>query len=225
MLFRVWGVDNKKKKKMTEKGSKKRKADEQDSTLFESSVQDLLIHLIHRIDELRDENMILHKQMDFLCKDVETMRCLLVAKTSSTNYTSLNKGVEKKKRNEEIIMSEDEDKDKENNNNNNNNNTAVRGEEPRKNLTKKRQPCENCGRWSHKKEMCWRKNPEKAPKEWQEKAEEKRKKSEERKSYEQRMDFNAKLAYATASKEEKRERLLLVVTPRRGPLLVGVEAS
>ena len=56
-----------------------------------------------------------------------------------------------------------------------------------------------------RKKCVGEKNPEKAPKEWQEKAEEIRKKSEERKSNEQRMDFNAKLAYATASKEEKRE--------------------
>ena len=43
-----------------------------------------------------------------------------------------------------------------------------------------------------------------APSEWKKKAEELKKSEQERKKSEDRMDFNAKLAYASASKEERR---------------------
>ena len=43
-----------------------------------------------------------------------------------------------------------------------------------------------------------------APDIWRKKAEELKKNEQERKKYEDRMDFNAKLAYASASKEERR---------------------
>ena len=60
----------------------------------------------------------------------------------------------------------------------------------------RRKPCEHCNMWSHQEDKCFRKNPSIAPEEWRKKAEEL--------IYED-MDFNAKLAYATASREEKRE--------------------
>ena len=69
---------------------------------------------------------------------------------------------------------------------------------------KHKPPCEHCKRWDHMLDQCWRKNPEIAPPKWREKAEGLRKKEEDRKKYVDTMDFNASLAFAAASKEEKR---------------------
>ena len=49
--------------------------------------------------------MVLHKQMDFLCQDVETLKNLLKAQTSSTNYTSERQHHGRKKKQELEISS------------------------------------------------------------------------------------------------------------------------
>ena len=204
---------------MSEKeSSRKRKAS--DAELYSmkaGSVEDLLMILINKIDDLSEENLMLHKQMDIVCQDVESLRCLLEEKSSKTNYTSKKDNVEEEKKSKvgestNIMVEDDEDKleVKSNNNINNNVNTTngnTAGVVEKKKIERKnrRKPCEHCNMWSHQEDKCFRKNPSIAPDEWRKKAEELKKKEGERKIYEDKMDFNAKLAYATASREEKRE--------------------
>ena len=207
----------------------KRKALDTDES---AELQSIIKYLINIVEELRDENLMLHKQMDAVCQDVESMKCLLERDLPKTNYTSTNNNnvqVEEKKDKEKetiheddiLVMIEDKDNDKDkekdkekscNNNNNNNNINNKSGweaevkkkiEEEKNRKAKKRHPCENCKRWSHKIDTCWRKHPEIAPLDWKKKAEELKKAAEERKKYEEDMDFRSSLAWASASKKDK----------------------
>ena len=54
----------------------------------------------------------------------------------------------------------------------------------------------NCHRWTHKIENCWRLHLQKAPEEWN-------KKAEERKKYEEEMDFRFSIAHASTTRKEK----------------------